>query len=470
MVSHDHRVSEGPEELRRTVEVVHLHVCGADRLGPVGIGTRAAGERELASEVGGPRVQARERGLGVEHLDGVDRAGRTLLPERVFLQRTAHRVEGVRYVDDTALLPDAAHGLLRRETMGDPLAKEEPDDLATRGANFLAHHDATPEPALDRLERASHSVVVGDAEHVDAAALDSLGELVECGHRVTRIAGVHVAVDAYLSGGRRFDEVRMQFNSGIGHGDRGYPPVAGRLRPTSLLPMRAVEAVIFDYGGVFSSPLFQGLDAFEDAMGYPPGSLATLLFGDRVYINGGGGDPFDGAREQTRSVADFHRLERGEITFDDYLAGLMRRAPDVLGKPIDLEAYQRFTSEMPFGVHWPVVHHARRLRADGLILAMLTNNIQEFGHVWRATLPIDELFAVVVDSSSVGMRKPEPEIYVHTCEQVGVEPDAAVFVDDNADNCAAAAALGIEAVHFTDPWEMVADLEEVLERRGTALR
>lgn len=233
--------------------------------------------------------------------------------------------------------------------------------------------------------------------------------------------------------------------------------------------MRAVEAVIFDYGGVFSSPLFRGLDRFEDAMGYPPGSLATLLFGDTLYIEGGG-DPVDGAASHERPVQDFHRLERGEIAFDEYVGRLRDRAPEVLGKPIDLDAYRRFTAQMPLGVHWPVVHHARRLKQQGLALAMLTNNIREFGDVWRATLPIDELFGVVVDSSHVGMRKPEPEIFLLTCEHVGVEPDAAVFVDDNADNCAAANALGIEAVRFTDPWTMVAEVDAILDRRGISCR
>lgn len=241
--------------------------------------------------------------------------------------------------------------------------------------------------------------------------------------------------------------------------------------PLPSTPVRAVEAVIFDYGGVFSSPLFRGLDAFEETMGYRRGSLLTLLFGDTAYIDGDtddGSDPVDGAAHDTTpgEVADFHRLERGEMSLDEYVGNLVVRAPSVLGKSLDLDAYQRFMAEMPFGVHWPVVHHARRLKDDGLALAMLTNNIREFGDVWRSSFPVDELFSVVVDSSAVGMRKPEPEIYLLTCEQIGVDPDAAVFVDDNSDNCAAAGSLGIESVRFSDPWTTIAELEAVFERRG----
>jgi len=225
--------------------------------------------------------------------------------------------------------------------------------------------------------------------------------------------------------------------------------------------------VIFDYGGVFSSPLFGGLENFETTMGYPEGSLVTLLFGEGTYIRGGGGDPCDGAVDGDMPTHDFHRLERGEITLDEYVAGLAERAPTVLGREIDLDAYQRYLSEMSLGVHWPLVHRAQRLRDDGLALAMLTNNIREFSDAWRATFPVDELFPVVVDSSRVGMRKPEPDIYVFTCEQVGVEPHAAVFIDDNADNCAAAEELGIETIRFADPWTAIDELDAMLERRGT---
>jgi putative hydrolase of the HAD superfamily len=123
---------------------------------------------------------------------------------------------------------------------------------------------------------------------------------------------------------------------------------------------------------------------------------------------------------------------------------------------------------MPIGIHWPVVHRIRELKRDGLTVALLTNNVKEFGEGWRGMFPVDELFEVVVDSSAVGMRKPDPRIYRLTCERIGVEPAAAVFVDDNRDNVDAARDLGMEAVHFgQNPWEALAALDAVLERRGT---
>jgi putative hydrolase of the HAD superfamily len=123
---------------------------------------------------------------------------------------------------------------------------------------------------------------------------------------------------------------------------------------------------------------------------------------------------------------------------------------------------------MPLGIHWPVVHRIRRLRDEGLKVALLTNNVKEFGSAWRSTFPVDELFEIVVDSSEVGMRKPDPRIYRLTCERLGVAPAASVFVDDNRDNVEAARAVGIEAVHFGDePLGPLAELDAILERRGT---
>jgi putative hydrolase of the HAD superfamily len=232
-----------------------------------------------------------------------------------------------------------------------------------------------------------------------------------------------------------------------------------------------IEAVIWDYGGVISSPLFRGIGRFEADMGYPEGSVLELIFGEGGYIAGdGGGDPCDGAAPAAASAVthDWHRLETGEIGLDEYFKGVVERAPEVLGRPIDLDAYRQFTRDMPLGIHWPVVHRIRRLRDDGLRLGLLTNNVKEFGSAWRATFPVDELFDVVVDSSEVKMRKPDRRIYLLTCERLGVQPSSTVFVDDNRDNVEAARAVGMEAIQFGDePLGAISELDAILERRGT---
>jgi epoxide hydrolase-like predicted phosphatase len=239
-----------------------------------------------------------------------------------------------------------------------------------------------------------------------------------------------------------------------------------------------ISTVIFDYGGVISSPLFVGIGAFEEAEGFAKGSLLELLFGETHYIGVEGravaaeaaADPDRLEQEgEVRDEPDWHLLEKGRIDVATYFERMVEKAPDVLGKPLDMDAYGRFWRSTAPGVHWMVVHRMRDLKAQGLRVGLLTNNVKEFGEHWRATFPID-MCDDIVDSSHVGMRKPEREIYALACERLAIAPGEAVFVDDNADNVAAARAFGMEAVHFgADPWVALGELDAILERRGVAV-
>jgi epoxide hydrolase-like predicted phosphatase len=236
-----------------------------------------------------------------------------------------------------------------------------------------------------------------------------------------------------------------------------------------------ISTVIFDYGGVISSPLFVGIGAFEEAEGFAKGSLLELLFGETHYIGVEGravaaqvaADPDRVESEgEVRDEPDWHLLEKGQLDVATYFSRMVEKAPTILGKPIDMDAYGRFWRSTAPGVHWMVVQKMRELKGRGLRIGLLTNNVKEFGEHWRATFPI-ELCDDIVDSSHVGMRKPEREIYALTCERLAIAPHEAVFIDDNADNIAAARAYGMEAVHFgEDPWAALADLDAILARRG----
>jgi FMN phosphatase YigB (HAD superfamily) len=68
------------------------------------------------------------------------------------------------------------------------------------------------------------------------------------------------------------------------------------------------------------------------------------------------------------------------------------------------------------------------------------------------------------------MRKPDREIYELTCSRMKIAPHEAVFLDDNAENVAAAREVGMEAVHVVEPEVALAELELILVRRGTATR
>jgi putative hydrolase of the HAD superfamily len=109
-----------------------------------------------------------------------------------------------------------------------------------------------------------------------------------------------------------------------------------------------------------------------------------------------------------------------------------------------------------------MIDYMRSLRERGHRLAICTNNVREWEPRWRAMLPIDEIFDVVVDSAFVGTRKPEPRIYEITLDRIGIPADAALFIDDIELNCNAARALGIRTVWFQSTDQAIEEIEAAL--------
>jgi putative hydrolase of the HAD superfamily len=215
---------------------------------------------------------------------------------------------------------------------------------------------------------------------------------------------------------------------------------------------RRFRGVIFDYGGVFVMSPYQGIAEFEAEMGYPPGSVSTVLLAG--YRDGD---------VQT----DLHRVETGELGLEEFLAGVERASTGQLGgRDFDADAYHRFLMTAPLRSHWAVVHRARELRAAGYRVGLLTNTVREWGGAWRSTIPMD-LFHDVIDSSEVGLRKPDPRIYELACDRLGVEAAACVFLDDQEENVVAARALGLAGIVVDDPHDALAELDALLLLDGS---
>ena len=108
------------------------------------------------------------------------------------------------------------------------------------------------------------------------------------------------------------------------------------------------------------------------------------------------------------------------------------------------------------------IDYMRELRDRGLRMAICTNNVREWEPLWRAKLPVDEIFETVVDSAFVGLRKPDPRIYDLTLERLGLEPAAALLIDDIELNCEAARELGMQAVWFRETDQAIGEIEAAL--------
>lgn len=195
--------------------------------------------------------------------------------------------------------------------------------------------------------------------------------------------------------------------------------------------MPSVDAILFDFGGVFMASPFAAVRAFATTLGIAPERAIELLFGS-----------YDRDTDHP-----WHRLERGELSLIDARQAIMD-----LGAPehrIDL--FEALGSLRDPSIREDVVDIAREARGRGIKTAIVTNNIREFSQSWRAMLPVDELFDAIVDSAHVGVRKPDPRIFQLALEQLGgVPPESAVFLDDFAGNVAAAERLGMRGILVED--------------------
>lgn len=210
---------------------------------------------------------------------------------------------------------------------------------------------------------------------------------------------------------------------------------------------RAVEAVLFDFGGVFTGSPFAAVEAAGEALGARPGQLFEILFG--AYDRDGD--------------HPWHRLERGELSFGEAREQIISLGAEVGLEFEPLEVLAGAAGEE--GPRQELIERVRRLRKDGYRTAIVTNNVREFSDRWRSLLPVDELFELVVDSSAVGVRKPCPEIYHIALERLGnLSPARAVFLDDYPPNVEAAQAVGMHGILVgSDISAAIAELDQLLE-------
>ena len=218
----------------------------------------------------------------------------------------------------------------------------------------------------------------------------------------------------------------------------------------------AIRAVIFDFGGVILTSPFDAFARHEAEAGLPAGFIRQL-----------------NATNPDRNA--WAKLERSEVDLDGFVE-LFEAEAAAAGHPID----GRVVLASLAGELRPEMVTALRRCSERLSTALLTNNFvlgpdgpdgpdgaddpdQDNGS--RPAGPFAEvisLFDVVVESSQVGLRKPDPAIYTLVCEKLGVEPVEAVFLDDLGINLKPARAMGMTTIKVVDPQAALDELEAVV--------
>ncbi|WP_329137330.1 HAD family phosphatase [Streptomyces sp. NBC_01476] len=198
------------------------------------------------------------------------------------------------------------------------------------------------------------------------------------------------------------------------------------------------RGLILDFGGVLTIQMRLNGQAFERSEGLAPGTYTHAL------------------NEHPDGVAIYKALEVGEATQEQWnqvIGGILGIDPtDLMRRALaNLHLEPR------------MVDAARRARTAGIKVAMLSNSfgITPF-NPYEALGMWDGEWDAIVLSEQIGVRKPDPGIYLHTLDLLQLPGDDCVFVDDHAVNLPPAEALGIRTIHHTDATATVAQLDELL--------
>ena len=197
------------------------------------------------------------------------------------------------------------------------------------------------------------------------------------------------------------------------------------------------RAVIFDLGGVVLDSPLHAIARYERELGIPAG------FVNQVVIETGSGGAWP-------------RLERGELPTEEFM-GVFEAECRKAGQEISVAEMMHRIAEC--GPRPAMLEAIGRIRRRGIAVAALTNN-------WAGeedrTREIRDHFDAFVESSAVGLRKPDPRIYLLACGSLAIEPDEAVFLDDIGGNLKIARKLGMKTVKVDQPEEALDTLSNLL--------
>jgi len=213
----------------------------------------------------------------------------------------------------------------------------------------------------------------------------------------------------------------------------------------------AIRAVLWDFGGVMTESPFLAFRRFEQARGLPAGFLQGI----------------NAHNHDHNAWARFERSELSPHQFDETFAAETRSAGfEVRGLDV---------IDLLYGEVRPAMVAALRACKCHYTNACVTNNVAagpgrgferdpDRAGEWKGIL---DLFDIVIESSRIGVRKPEMRFFELACEQLGIVASQAVYLDDLGTNLKPARTMGMHTIKVEDPAVAIAELESVL---GMALR
>lgn len=206
--------------------------------------------------------------------------------------------------------------------------------------------------------------------------------------------------------------------------------------------------MIFDFGGVITSSPFEAFNRLERERGLPHDFIRRV----------------NATRGDENAWARFERAEIDAQHFDTAFAEEARAlGHEVRGEDV--------LSVLAGDVRPRMVHALDWLKRHGYHLGCITNNVPtgegagmaRTAEKAHAVGEILRRFDHVIESSKVGIRKPDPRIYTMMCEHLGKRADQCVYLDDLGINCKPAAELGMIAIKVSGEDEALNDLAVALK-------
>jgi putative hydrolase of the HAD superfamily len=208
----------------------------------------------------------------------------------------------------------------------------------------------------------------------------------------------------------------------------------------------SIKAVVWDFGGVFTTSPFEAFNRFEALRGLPADLIRTI----------------NATNPHENAWALFERSEVDAAGFDALFAAEAK----ALGHEV------RGADVLPLlsGELRPRVVAALAKCKARYTCACITNNIAGAGHGAGMAATSEKAaevakvmasFDAVLESSKTGVRKPDPRIYQMMCEMLKLEPSDCAYIDDLGVNCKPASQLGMKAIKFVTEEQAMADLSRV---------
>jgi putative hydrolase of the HAD superfamily len=201
-----------------------------------------------------------------------------------------------------------------------------------------------------------------------------------------------------------------------------------------------IEAVIWDFGGVFTASPFEAFARYERERGITVGAIRKI----------------NTTNHENNAWAKFERAEVDFAGFDALFAAEARA--------LGFEIPGRDVLQLLAGEFRPEMIEALRRIKTRFKTGCITNNMPSDSVGTSRSIyahEVMELFDALIESSKAGIRKPDPRIYMMMCELLGVKPDACVYLDDLGGNLKPARAMGMTTIKVESGPQAIAELEAV---------